>query len=585
MSSNPATQTAESLLLSLAQAGLTDVCVSPGSRSTPLTLAAEAHPGLRVHIAHDERSGGFLALGIAIATDRPVALVCTSGTAGANYLPAIIEAQMSHVPLLILTSDRPPELRHSGANQTIDQVKFFGDQVLWSVDVALPEADPPPVARRNLETLAARAYAKANGLRKGPVHLNLPFRKPLEPAEGQPSLFDGDPRDVAWQPKATISRGVLTPSAETTRTLATLFSTRQRGLIVCGPRCPTNDAFISAVTRLAAHLNYPIVADPTSGLRFQTAGDPAATIVSSGETLFQQEPPWEPPQIVVRFGAVPISKWVNAYLDTTPIADRIHIRESGVWADDSHRTTWLLQANETATCKAILAAVAPRPHNEWHSAVAQSDLGCWQAIEAGLNSAEFDGGFVADTVALTPPDATLFVGNSLPIRHLDQFARAQPKALFAYASRGASGIDGNISTALGIHLGRGQKLVAVLGDITFYHDMNGLLAISQGNLRDVVLVVVNNDGGGIFSRLPIARHDPPFGKLFTTPHGLTFKPAAELYGLAYTHPQNRAEFRTVLTSAVAQSTPTLIEVTTTIASDEAVRRQINAHVANALKES
>lgn len=181
MESNPNIQWAQLLVAALAQAGLTAVCLAPGSRSTPLTLAFDAHPAVDTHMHLDERSAGFFALGMAIAHDRPVALVCTSGTAVANFLPAIIEAKMSQIPLLILTADRPHELRYSGANQTIDQVKIFGDQVLWSVDLPIPQVDAPKVATRNISVLAARAYAAANGLPKGPVHLNFPFRKPLEP--------------------------------------------------------------------------------------------------------------------------------------------------------------------------------------------------------------------------------------------------------------------------------------------------------------------------------------------------------------------------------------------------------------------
>lgn len=572
---NPTTTYAQTFVTALAACGLTDVVISPGSRSTPLTLAFAAQGDVRVHPALDERSAGFFALGLALATDRPVALVCTSGTAVANYLPAIIEATMSQVPLLVLTSDRPHELRHSGANQTIDQIKIYGDQVLWSVDAALPQDGAPDVALRNLETLAARAHATADGLRKGPVHVNFPFRKPLEPAAGAHDRHT---------PVATplIGRGILLPAPGQVARLVAIAAQHPRGLIVCGPRSPTEPAFATAVTRLSVQLGYPIMADAISGIRFQ-ANAAGARIISGYETFLQGDPGWEEPQVILRFGAVPVSKWLNAYLDRIAPAHRIHVRASGVWADDSHRTTWLLQADETAVCQALGDAAPTRTDSAWETAVAATDAATWQILDAQLPTADFDGAYVADVVAQMPAHATLFMGNSLPIRHLDQYGRGQGKPLFAYASRGASGIDGNVSTALGLHVGRGGKLVAVLGDITFYHDMNGLLQIRQGNLRDVTLVVLNNDGGGIFSRLPVAQHDPPFTALFRTPHGLGFEPAARLYGLDYTLSHGRDDFRAHLDMAIAGSRPTLIEVRTDNGRDETVRKQLNRSVLEGLR--
>ena len=255
----------------LARCGLRDVCIAPGSRSTPLALAFYAHPAVHIYTHLDERSAGFFALGMALAANRPAALLCTSGTAVANFFPAVIEANMSQVPLLVLTADRPHELRHSGANQTIDQVKMFGDHVLWAVDAALPESDPPETALRNLRTLAARAMATADGIRKGPVHLNLPFRKPLEPeniikgqGSGKAETSGARPGN---QPYTKMERGELRPSKEQITILADLMNSKERGMIVCGPRCPGGD-FPKVVGHLAALCGYPLFADPLSGVRF-----------------------------------------------------------------------------------------------------------------------------------------------------------------------------------------------------------------------------------------------------------------------------------------------------------------------------
>ncbi len=574
ISNNPNINWAWLFVDGLAQSGLTAVVISPGSRSTPLTLAFDAHPDIEVFLRLDERSAGFMALGMALELDRPVALVCTSGTAAANYLPAIVEANMSQVPLLVLTADRPPELRHSGANQTIDQIKIYGDQVLWSIDAPLPQTDAPSVAIRNYQTLATRTYATANGLRQGPVHVNFPFRKPLEPQAplhhspftiNQPAL--SRPKDTQF----AIQHGRIHPTETQLAQLTAVIQEHPRGLIVCGPRCPGGD-FPQAVAALSRQTGYPILADPISGLRFGAwVADTA--VVSAYETFLQTDPGWPEPEIILRFGAVPVSKWLNTWLNRIRPAHRIHIRENGVWADDSHRTTTFLQVNETAVCQQLTERLSLRENKEWVTAVTQTDAQTWQLLDNALGQSWFDGAVVADTLALIPPDSLLFMGNSLPIRHLDQYGRAQTKPIHAYANRGASGIDGNLSTALGMALANGRPLTAIVGDITFYHDMNGLLPIS--NLQSpITIILINNNGGGIFNRLPISQHEPPFTDLFLTPHGLNFEHAARLYGLDYVQVTNREIFNAVFNRSY--STPRMIEVVTDGREDYKIHRKITS---------
>ena len=575
--SNPATLYAETLVGALASAGLRHACIAPGSRSTPLTLAFAAHPAIRVWRHLDERSAGFFALGMALALEAPVALLCTSGTAGANFFPAIVEARMSGVPLLILTADRPPELRHSGANQTIDQVKLYGDQVLWSVDLPLPESDPPPVALRNLCTLAARALATAGGLRPGPVHLNAPFRKPFEP-EREPLATDHWP--LATSPDAgtvpEMGQGRLVPAERQITALAAPITEHPRGLIVCGPRCPGGD-FSAAVVALSQAAGYPILADPLSGVRFGPWL--AETVVSGGyETYLAGDGPgWEPPQVIVRFGAVPTSKALNTYLERVAPAHQLHIRSSGFWADDSHRVTRFLQADEALTCRLLAARLRPRRDHAWPARVRATERATWQALAEELHAHFFDGAVVADVVETLPPDSLLFVGNSLAVRHLDQFARPATKPLHTFANRGASGIDGNTSTALGLAAATGRPVVLVVGDITFYHDLNGLLPLRHEDLK-LTVVLLNNGGGGIFHRLRVAAFDPPFTDLFLTPHGLNFAPAAEMYGLDYALATDRPAFREAFAAALVSTTSHLLEVRTGSAADHARRRELLAHV-------
>ncbi len=481
---NPNTQTARTFVNALAAAGLRRVVISPGSRSTPLTLAFAAHAKMEVTVHLDERSAGFFALGMALAEDAPVALVCTSGTAVANYLPAIVEANMSQVPLLILTADRPPELRHSGANQTIDQIKIFGDQVLWSVDAPLPEKEAPDIVLRHLQTVATRAYATASGLRKGPVHVNFPFRKPLEPEAGEWRLetvpeepantHSHSPITTRHSP-LTISHGALTPTRALLGELAEAINRHERGLIVCGPRCPGGN-FPAAVAGLSQVSGYPILADPLSGVRWGRHV-PGTAVSGAYETYLQQAPGWPEPELVIRFGAVPTSKWLNDYLSRINPAQRIHVRENGVWADDSHLTTRFLQLNEELLCYELAHLVTPRMSTDWTRQVMATETAVWQTLDQHLYDPYFDASVVADTVAALPDNAQLFIGNSLPIRHVDQWARPSARHLRVFGNRGASGIDGNTSTALGIAAATRLPTVAILGDITFFHDLNGLLPL------------------------------------------------------------------------------------------------------------
>ncbi|MCP4422960.1 MAG: 2-succinyl-5-enolpyruvyl-6-hydroxy-3-cyclohexene-1-carboxylate synthase, partial [Chloroflexi bacterium] len=451
---------------------------------------------------------------------------------------------------------------------TIDQIKIYGDQVLWSVDAALPEQNPPTVALRNLQTLAARAYATANGLTKGPVHINFPFRKPLQPASGANSQF------IIHNSQFTIQHGRLHPAESQLEQLTTIIAQNLRGLIVCGPRCPGDD-FPQAVTTLAKQAGYPILADPLSGVRFNRKGAENAEgkdlIVGGYETFLQGDPDWEEPEVIIRFGVVPLSKWLNAYLERINPAHRIHIRENGVWADDGQRTNWFLQANGAVTCQELTRRLLERTNRDWETAVLATETAVQHKLATAMRNVYFDGAIVADVVENLPDDSVLFMGNSLPVRHLDQFGRPSAKNIHVFANRGASGIDGNLSTALGLAAATGKEVTAVLGDITFYHDMNGLLPITNYQLP-ITIVLINNNGGGIFRRLPISRHEPPFTDLFLTPHGLDFAHAARLYGLDFTRVTDREIFREVFNRP--HSSPRIIEVVTDGRADREMQLEI-----------
>jgi 2-succinyl-5-enolpyruvyl-6-hydroxy-3-cyclohexene-1-carboxylate synthase len=617
---NPNTLFAEIFVDELARCGLTGVCIAPGSRSTPLTLAFEAHPAITVYLHLDERSAGFFALGLALAGDSPAAVLCTSGTAAANFFPAVIEARQSQLPLLVLTADRPPELRHSGANQTIDQIKLFGDQVLWFVDVPLPEPDPPAVVARHWRTLAARAYNRANGLVKGPVHLNFPFRKPLEPGDQQSTVNSQQSTGSSQQstansqqstnirersssgsaelgagevmregegmvaPFTRFARGVLQPAPEQVAEMAALIEGQERGLIVCGPRCPGRD-FPAALAVLSRQSGFPILADPVSGVRFGPHVADTAVLGGYDTYLAGDGPGWPQPEVIIRFGDVPTSNNLNGYLERMAPQQRLYVNESGRWADDSHRTTAYLQVDPAALCRALTATLAPQPNTAWRVQLQETEDACWQALAGGLAGDFFDATAVAALVELLPADCLLFAGNSLPIRHLDQFGRPSTKAIRAFANRGASGIDGNISTALGLAATTDLPLVLIIGDITFYHDMNGLLAATRPPLATrrapITIVLLNNGGGGIFHRLPVSAFEPPFTRLFITPHGLDFEAAARLYGFDFAQVTAADTFRDAFGDSLIAPGRRIIEVRTDSRRDFERRQALLAAIRSA----
>ncbi len=588
----------------LARSGLKAVCIAPGSRSTPLTLAFAQHPDITVYPHLDERSASFFALGIALKTDQPVALVCTSGTATANFFPAIIEAHESQVPLIILTGDRPPELRDSGANQTIDQVKLYGNYALWSVDMALPEADPDPLLIRYLRTTAARAYATANGLRKGVVHLNMPFRKPLEPTLVAGDKTDFPPPREDQKPYTSISQGVVHFSLSQMMTLTDIVKRYERGIIVCGPQAGETN-FVESVIKLANATGYPVLADSLSGVRFDRRTAERVdrqfehaqflpenkrvrlskpTIIGSYETFLNMTRV-EPPDVIIRLGQVPTSKWLGEFLESTTPQHYVQISQNGVWADDLHLTTDFVQAGLLGLADGIDTMTSQRDDNEWLDQWRTLESATWEATEQSINSGDdFDAAFIYDLIEALPENAHLFVGNSLPIRHVDQFGKPSAKNIHVFGNRGASGIDGNISTALGIASQTGEPLVLLVGDITFYHDMNGLFAIRNLNLNNVTIVLMNNNGGGIFNRLPISGYDPAFTDLFIMPHNLQFEHAAKLYGMDWVSVTDRPTFRHTLSGALTSGVPQIVEVRTNIQQDEQRRKEVIQAVKRALQQ-
>ena len=575
--SNPNTIYANAFVDSLVAAGLKRVCIAPGSRSTPLVLAFARHgDAIDIHSHLDERSAAFFALGMALATGEASALVCTSGSAAANFLPAIVEARQSQLPLLILSADRPHELRHSGANQTIDQLKLFGDQVVWFVDAPLPEANPPAIALRNMRTLAARALATTG---RGPVHINLPFRKPFEP--------DGDEsRTIDRRPPTRITDAAQQPP--TLDDLLTAEALNGKGLIAfCHGSCrdiAEAEALSALATRLSRLSGFPVLAEFTSNMRGAT-GDYQpllayeSVIGADGIDLSEL-------QTLIRIGEPPLSKALADAIAGAELEAHIVINRRGAWADDTHSAT------QHVTLEPALLAEMPLDEREpvagnaaFRDRLQAADAIARRVIRQELARGEyFDGAAVFDAVDLMPDGGIIFAGNSLPVRHIDQFGDPGTKRLLALANRGASGIDGNLSTALGAGAALPDSpLAAIVGDITFYHDMNGLLAVRRCGVPMTILLL-NNGGGGIFQRLPIRAFEPSFSDYFITAHGLDFAHAARLYGLEYTLADDREALRRAFGESISRRESAIIELRTDALSDLRRRNEIMAAVRTAVTE-
>lgn len=565
----------------LAKGGLRHVCIAPGSRSTPLALAFAARPDVQIHMQLDERSAGFFALGLALATNAPVAMLCTSGSAAANFMPVIVEAHEAHVPLLALTADRPPELRGSGANQTMDQLKLYGDHVLMFAEMPLPEAEPPALVQRQVRSMAARALATANGSPQGPVHLNFPFRKPLEPAtdEIHARRF---PLDM---PHTRMDRGDVLPGEHQIAELADVIRRHERGVIVCGPR-NAGGHVAEGATALSQAGGYPIFADALSGVRGTAGG------IAHYDLLLDPKQPHNlsdsfAPDVVIRFGAVPTSQVMNDALSRCDARHRICITGDGAWADDDFRTTWQLHADPSAVCHRVAALLGVSRNARWLHHWQDAEREVTAAMDASLSEAAwFDMQAVNDVLVALPDGARLFAGNSLSVRHVDALLQAG-KHVEMFGSRGVSGIDGNVSTVLGIAAAdMCQPTVGLIGDITLIHDMNGLLPMKR--LQNATIIVVNNNGGGIFHRLSMAGIDPPFTELFLTPHGLHFEQAAAMHGLRYARAENRAQLHAILQKqwrANNDAPAQIIEIVTDSRADVATRRRMIERAGQRISQS
>ena len=532
---NRNTALASALAEELARSGVEQAVICPGSRSTPVALALLREPDIATTSVVDERSAGFFALGAALASGRPVAITCTSGTAAANLHPAVAEANEASVPLIVLTSDRPPELRGVGAGQTIDQVKLYGSAVRWFSEMGTHDADDAGLM--HMRSSACRAYAVAAGdPRPGPVHLNLSWRDPLgpEPSEGDVT---------ATSPLALEGRGDLPltglhspsfalESAALDAISADLAET-EAGLIVAGRQ--TDPALAQAVAELSAATGYPVLAEPTSQLRLDP--DLGGNAVWAYDAIARVAPQSLAPEIVIRFGDMPTSKALRQWLASLDQAAQLVVDPTGTWNDPTRTAGLTLRSEPNDLARGLAARLDEEQETAYASRWRLANEAAAAAIRAELSRFGGEptepGAHMSLGAALRDGDM-VFCASSMPIRDAESFLSASERDVLFYSNRGANGIDGTVSSALGAAIASGRPTWVVIGDLALHHDSNGLALIRHAT-APVRIVCLNNDGGGIFEFLPqasqVSREE--FEAAFGTPLGLDLSKLADLHGIEH----------------------------------------------------
>ena len=554
----------------LARCGMRHAVTSPGSRNAPIALALAGDGRIQAHSVVDERSAGFVALGIAKVTGVPVAVTCTSGSAAANLMPAVVEAHEARVPLVVMTADRPPELRETGAGQAIDQIKLYGSFAKWFVEVGNHPADSREAAVHH-RALACRAFATAAGGRPGVVHLNFPLREPLAPVaeDIDAAVWAGRPDGGPWVQ-------VHEPAAEAASVLADGMAARipqgARGAIVVGA---VSEDVAGPVARLAAACGWPVLADALSGLR----GGPfdRSHVIAHYDVLLRSDD-WaarHQPGLVMRIGDTPTSKPLRAWLAQAP---QLVVDPHAVWHEPTRSAETIVQAAPGALCEALadrLEAAGMRPVQEWLADWREAD----DMVPAALASASdpFEPKALVAACDAAPDGAVVWVASSMPVRDMETFLPLGEKRLRVLSNRGANGIDGTVSSALGAALAMGERVFLLTGELALLHDLGGLLAAARLG-AELTIVCINNGGGGIFDFLPVAGAADPdlYEQHIATPSGVDLEHVTALAGLEHTLAATAEEVR------AAAKRPGLVEVRTDRAENVAQHRALFARVAEQL---
>lgn len=535
--------------------GLRDVVISPGSRSTPLAVLVAEHKEINDWIVVDERSAGYFALGIAQATNRPVALVCTSGTAAANYFPAVVESYYARVPLLVLTADRPHELRDIGASQTIDQIKMYGEFVKSNFEMAPPKADKSTI--HYARNRARRAIKHSLVDNPGPVHVNFPFDEPLMPDISLKDLW----KRPANNHEIKIFKGKKQLDSETIEDLVQLIEENDNGLFVCGPQTDAN--LVNALLTLSEKLNIPLLTDPLSQLR--TNPKVNRTVIGTYDSLLRSATIRKQmkPDYIIRFGAMPISKHFSFYVKEHAHVPQYVVENYNHVREPMNLESHYILADGATLCKELATHITQKngASSDWLEQWVQMETTAREVLRETHEHAQLTEG-TATRVVLEQlkDDSHFFVANSMPVRDVDTFLIPTTKRVRLYANRGVSGIDGTLSSAIGVATTR-KRVTLLIGDLSFYHDLNSLLIAKRYELP-ITIVLINNNGGGIFSFLPQAKEEKHFEHLFGTPLNIDFSHAVKMYEGSYTVVTDEKALVQALTESYASESFSVIEVQT-----------------------
>ncbi len=579
------------LFATLRDAGVQDVWVSPGSRSTPFTWAAQHTPGISVRPVIDERSAAFLALGHARVTGRPSALLCTSGTAAANYFPAIVEAALSHLPLVVLTADRPLDVQQAAAAQTIDQVKLYGDYVRSFFDLGLPDA--APTALVGMRRAVVQAVSQSLGPLPGPVHLNLRARKPLEPAAAQNDAeraLSAHVTELSQRPFARYAPQTLLAN-EAVRAAARTLSGAASGAIVIGPLAAFGKNLAQPLAELSRLLGFPLFAEASSQVRFALADHENAAPFYDWLLSTPGAAERHRPEVLLCIGQTPTSSAFERW--AAHAQKRLVLAEHG-WPDALNTAELVASGDLEQGLVALLAelkrlAAPARPPSSFALRLREAHQVCTTHVAAALAAPVpemTEAGAVKSVVESLPDGSVLALGNSLPIRDVDGYTTRAAR-LRVTAQRGANGIDGLVSGALGSALGSGAPTLLLLGDVSLLHDLGGLAAVALLKTPFVV-AVVDNAGGRIFDQLPVQKlyaSEPDAARLWLTPPGRDLSHAAALFGLSYVAPTTPDAIRAATVLALTQSQPTLLHMRVGPHSAAEMRQRVLSALGAALSEA
>lgn len=573
---------ADLLIEELCRSGIAHFCIAPGSRSTPLVVAVARNRKARHSMHYDERGAAFYALGFARAAGRPAAVITTSGTAAANCYPAVTEASVDHVPMLLLTADRPPELIDAGANQTMHQDRLFGRYARWSFDLPTPSLDVPP---QMLLTTIDQAVYRSRYNHPGPVHLNCRYREPLEPHPADtPSAYTAALAN--WTKSSTPFTSYVPPrqtlTAETLDAIGQILQNTTRGLVTVG-RLDT-ETERTAVLRFIDRLNWPVYADVTSGLRLTRCR--AHIIRYFDQQLLTAEFNHRVrPTTVLHIGGRTTSKRLPQFLHANRPDHYIVIKNTPERHDSIHTVTLRVQADIAAACDAITPEESrgQDDYAAFQDALAR-DVDRIIARRIAEHPAASEP-FIARCISEHIPDGhALFLSSSIPIRDVDLYGVSGRRDIRVAANRGISGIDGVISSAAGFAAGAACPTTLLIGDLAFIHDVNALATLRRQD-TPLVIVVINNNGGGIFHFLPIAAHTDVFEDFFAAPHDFSFAGVCETFKIAYRRCSEKGDFTRTYGEAVRQQHPCVIEVPTDRHKNLRLRRAMKAEIIDMLNAS